>query len=133
LPWLYPNRCLVYNKRQKANICSVVAMERSILLVDMNAFYASVHQAVDPGLKGKPVIVGGDPAKRHGIVLAASYEAKALGIKTGMAVRDARALCPQGIFVTPRQHLYIQFSTDVFCGTSAPWSNRSRSTKLFLT
>ena len=59
----------------------------SILLVDMNSFYASVHQALDPSLRGRPVVVCGDPQKRHGIVLAASYEAKKHGIKTAMPNR----------------------------------------------
>lgn len=88
-------------------------MRCPILLADMNAFYASVHQAMDQGLRGKPVIVGGDPAKRHGIVLAASYEAKAFGVKTGMAVWEARDLCPQGIFIKPRHSHYVNFSARI--------------------
>lgn len=88
-------------------------MRCPILLADMNAFFASVHQAMDPGLRGKPVIVGGDPAKRHGIVLAASYEAKACGVKTGMAVWEARNLCPEGIFLKPRHGRYINFSARI--------------------
>ena len=54
-------------------------MNRAILLADMNSFFASVHQALDPELQGKPVIVAGDPEKRHGIVLTASFEAKKKG------------------------------------------------------
>ncbi|MHB1127000.1 MAG: DNA polymerase IV [Bacillota bacterium] len=84
--------------------------KRTILLVDMNSFFASVHQAVDPRLRGKPVIVCGDPAIRHGIVLTASYPAKAFGIRTGMAVGEARAYCPQGIFIKPDYDLYMDFS-----------------------
>jgi len=84
-----------------------------ILLADMNAFYASVHQAMDPELRGKPVIVGGDPAKRHGIVLAASYEAKARGVKTGIGVWDARDLCPDAIFLKPRPASYVNFSARI--------------------
>lgn len=53
-----------------------IKMNRAILLADMNSFFASVHQALDPELQGKPVIVAGDPEKRHGIVLTASFEAK---------------------------------------------------------
>jgi DNA polymerase-4 len=79
----------------------------------MNAFFASVHQALDPTLKGKPVIVGGDQAKRHGVVLAASYEAKASGVKTGMTVHEARVLCPDGIFLRPQYNLYVHFSTRI--------------------
>jgi len=85
-------------------------MSRAILLADMNAFFASVHQALDPALRGKPVVIGGDPAKRHGIVLTSSYEAKAKGIKTGMTVYEAQRLCPEGIFLQPQHHLYIHFS-----------------------
>lgn len=88
-------------------------MRCPILLADMNSFYASVHQAMDPLLRGKPVIVGGDPAKRHGIVLAASYEAKACGVKTGMAVWEARDLCPKGIFLKPRHSHYVNFSARI--------------------
>ncbi|MGB9802532.1 MAG: DNA polymerase IV, partial [Desulfofundulus sp.] len=84
-----------------------------VLLADMNSFFASVHQALDPALRDKPVIVGGDPAKRHGVVLAASYEAKARGVKTGITVYEARKLCPEGIFLKPQYHLYVQFSTHI--------------------
>ena len=88
-------------------------MQRAILLADMNAFFASVHQALDPALKGKPVIVGGDPEKRHGIVLTASYEAKAKGVKTGMTVFEAAGLCPEAVFLKPQHHLYVHFSTRI--------------------
>lgn len=88
-------------------------MERTIMLADMNSFFASVHQALDPALKNRPVIVGGSPEKRHGVVLAASYEAKARGVKTGMAVWEARQACPDGVFILPRHHLYVHFSTRI--------------------
>ncbi|MCL6612029.1 MAG: DNA polymerase IV [Peptococcaceae bacterium] len=88
-------------------------MERTILLADMNSFFASVHQALDPALRNRPVIVGGSQEKRHGIVLAASYEAKAMGVKTGMTVLEARRACPDGIFVLPRHHLYVHFSARI--------------------
>lgn len=88
-------------------------MERSILLADMNSFFASVHQAIEPELRGRPVIVGGDPEKRHGIVLAASYEAKRFGVKTGQGIWEARRLCPRGIFVKPRYDLYVSFSSRI--------------------
>jgi DNA polymerase IV len=65
----------------------------SILHADLDAFYASVEQLLDPSLRGKPIAVGG------GVVLAASYEAKALGVRGGMPGRQARGLCPQLIFV----------------------------------
>lgn len=87
---------------------------RTILLCDMNSFFASVHQAMDPSLRGKPVIVGGDPAKRTGIVIAASIEAKKqFGIKTGMFISEARTLCPEGFFTQPNHKNYTAFSARI--------------------
>jgi len=88
-------------------------VRRTILLVDINAFYASVHQALDPSLRGRPVIVGGDPEKRRGIVLAASYEAKAYGVKTGMTVREAARLCPAAVMIRPAHSYYLEFSARI--------------------
>lgn len=88
-------------------------MERNILLADMNSFFASVHQAIDPTIRELPVIVAGDPAKRHGIVLAASYQAKGKGVKTGMPVWQAKLACPEGIFLKPEYRLYVEFSTRI--------------------
>lgn len=88
-------------------------MRRSIILADMNSFFASCHQAVHPELKGREVIVAGDPARRTGIVLAASYPAKARGIKTGMALWEAKRLCPEGYFFRPDYPLYVDFSTRI--------------------
>jgi len=68
-------------------------MEATILHADLDAFYASVEQLLDPSLRGRPVAVGG------GVVLAASYEAKAFGVRGGMPGRAARELCPELIFV----------------------------------
>lgn len=83
---------------------------RSILHVDMNCFYASVEMAENPRLRGKPVIVGGDEASRHGIVLTASYPAKRRGVKTAMTLNEARRVCPEAIIVPPQYGLYIAYS-----------------------
>jgi DNA polymerase IV len=82
--------------------------EAGILHADLDAFYASVEQRDDPGLRGRPVIVGG------GVVLAASYEAKAYGVRTAMGGAQARRLCPQAIVVPPRMSAYSQASEAVF-------------------
>ena len=83
---------------------------RTILHVDANCFYASVELLHHPELRGKPVVVGGDPEARHGIVLTASYEAKRAGVKTGMALWQAKNVCPDVIFLPPRMDLYLRFS-----------------------
>src|SRR6476660_9577734 len=79
-----------------------------ILHADLDAFYASVEQRDDPRLRGRPVIVGG------GVVLAASYEAKAFGIRTAMGGVAARRLCPDAIVVPPRMAAYSEASKAVF-------------------
>ncbi|MCV7107438.1 DNA polymerase IV [Mycolicibacterium chitae] len=80
----------------------------TILHADLDSFYASVEQRDDPALRGRPVIVGG------GVVLAASYEAKAYGVRTAMGGRQARQLCPRAIVVPPRMSAYSQASAAVF-------------------
>jgi len=85
-----------------------VPEEPTILHADLDAFYASVEQRDDPSLRGRPVIVGG------GVVLAASYEAKACGVRTAMGGRQARALCPRAVIVPPRFSAYTEASKDVF-------------------
>jgi DNA polymerase-4 len=82
--------------------------EATILHADADAFYASVEQRDDPGLRGRPVIVGG------GVVLAASYEAQAFGVRTAMGGRTARRVCPQAIVVTPRMSAYSEASKALF-------------------
>lgn len=85
-------------------------MERVILHSDMNNCYASIELLYRPELRGKPVAVGGDPEARHGIVLAKDQIAKKAGIKTGMALWQARQVCPDIVFVPPRMDLYLKFS-----------------------
>ena len=82
--------------------------EATILHADVDAFFASVEQRDDPRLRGRPVIVGA------GVVLAASYEAKARGVRTAMSGRQARRLCPQAIVVTPRMSAYTEASRAMF-------------------
>jgi DNA polymerase-4 len=82
--------------------------EATILHADLDSFYASVEQRDDPALQGRPVIVGA------GVVLAASYEAKAYGVRTAMNGRQARQLCPQAIVVPPRMSAYSKASDAVF-------------------
>ncbi|MGN6127807.1 MAG: DNA polymerase IV [Humibacter sp.] len=82
--------------------------EATVLHADLDAFYASVEQRDAPRLRGRPVIVGG------GVVLAASYEAKARGVRTAMGGRQARDLCPDAIVVPPRMDAYSAASKDVF-------------------
>ncbi len=88
-------------------------MSKIIFLADMESFYASVEIARNPSLKGKPVAVCGDPEHRHGIVLAASKEAKVYGVRTGMPARECRNLCPGIIFIKPRMKAYIETSLKI--------------------
>src|ERR1700722_1310761 len=82
--------------------------EAAILHADLDAFFASVEQRDDPRLRGRPVIVGG------GVVLAASYEAKAFGIRTALGGGKARRLCPHAVVVPPRMSAYSDASKAVF-------------------
>lgn len=85
-------------------------MDRVILHSDMNSCYASIELLHHPELRGKPLAVGGDPEARHGIVLAKDQLAKKAGVKTGMALWQARQVCPNIIFVPPHMDLYLRFS-----------------------
>ena len=83
---------------------------RTILHSDMNNCYASIELLHHPELRGKPLAVGGDPEARHGIVLAKDQLAKKAGVQTGMALWQARQVCPDIVFVPPRMDLYLRFS-----------------------
>src|SRR6516164_2722216 len=85
-----------------------VPAEATILHADLDSFYASVEQRDNPRLRGRPVIVGA------GVVLAASYEAKARGIRTAMGGSAARRLCPEAVVVSPRMSAYSEASKAVF-------------------
>jgi DNA polymerase IV len=85
-----------------------VSQRATILHADLDAFYASVEQRDDPRLRGRPVIVGG------GVVLAASYEARARGVRSAMGGARARRLCPDALVVEPRWQAYVEASRAVF-------------------
>src|SRR3989441_5896586 len=85
-----------------------VEKEATILHADVDAFFAAVEQRDDPDLRGRPVIVGA------WVVLAASYEAKAHGVRTAMGVARARRLCPKAVVVEPRMSAYTEASRDVY-------------------
>ncbi|NIP49718.1 MAG: DNA polymerase IV, partial [Gammaproteobacteria bacterium] len=86
--------------------------QRKIIHVDMDAFYAAVEQRDNKDLRGKPVIVGGDPGSR-GVVATCSYEARAFGIHSAMSSAKAYRLCPQAIFVRPRFDAYREVSLQI--------------------
>ena len=84
----------------------------AILLVDLDAFFASVEQLDHPAWRGKPVIVGGD-ADAHGVVSTCSYEARAFGVRSAMASSLARALCPEAIWTHGHFHRYREVSAAI--------------------
>ena len=86
---------------------------KTIFHVDMDAFFVSVEELFDPGLKGKAVVVGGRPNER-GVVSAASYEARKFGVHSAMPLRTAYKLCPQAIFVDGHPERYREYSGKVF-------------------
>ena len=118
-------------------------MERVILHVDLNCFYASVAVREDPSLRGKPVAVVGEAEQRHGVVLAKTYEAKAYGVKTGQAIWQALQLCPELALCSvdfPKyrqvsrqiQQLYYEYTDQVEpFGTDECWLDVTSSAGLF--
>lgn len=85
---------------------------RKIIHIDMDAFYASIEQRDNPQLKGKPVIVGGNP-ERRGVVATCSYEARRYGIHSAMPAKTALKRCPHAIFITPRFDVYRAVSAQI--------------------
>jgi DNA polymerase-4 len=91
-----------------------MASAKIIFHIDMNSFYASVEIANHPELNGKPLAIAGKTEERHGIIVTSSYEARKLGIRTTMTVREARMLCPDLIVRHPDFPLYRQTSEQLF-------------------
>jgi DNA polymerase IV len=91
-------------------------LERHILHVDMDAFFAAIEQREHPQYKGKPLIVGADPkqGKGRGVVSTCSYEARVFGVHSAMPISQAYKLCPHGIYVPPNGRLYSQVSDEIF-------------------
>src|SRR5258708_21244762 len=87
-------------------------LARRILHVDMDGFYASVEQRDDPALRGRPVAVGG-PAESRGVVAAASYEARAFGVRSAIPMARALRLCPDLVIVRPDFSRYLAVSHQV--------------------
>jgi DNA polymerase-4 len=87
--------------------------QRKIIHIDMDAFYASVEQRDNPDYRGKPLVVGGLPQGRGGVVAAASYEARKFGIRSAMPSKRALELCPDVLFVRPRFPAYKEVSGQI--------------------
>ncbi|MBR2377348.1 MAG: DNA polymerase IV [Clostridia bacterium] len=116
---------------------------RVILHVDLNNFYASVEMKLDPSLKGKFVGVCGSIENRHGIILAKSENAKKMGVKTGMVIKDALKLCPELVLVEAKHDKYISYSNlvrDIYrkytdkiepFGIDECWLDVTNSVKMF--
>src|SRR6185312_8679285 len=90
-----------------------VQNHRKIIHIDMDAFYASVEQRDFPEYRGKPLIVGGMPQGRGGVVATASYEARKFGIRSAMPSKTAQRLCPEAIFIYPRFDAYKAVSNHI--------------------
>ncbi len=91
---------------------SPILSHRKIIHIDMDAFYASVEQRDFPELRGKPLVVGGDPSGR-GVVAAASYEIRKFGVRSAMSCYEARKRCPDAVFVRPRFEVYRAVSAEI--------------------
>jgi DNA polymerase-4 len=90
-----------------------IQIRRKIIHIDMDAFYASVEQRDYPEYRNKPLVVGGLPEGRGGVVATASYEARKFGIRSAMPSKQALQLCPHAIFVRPRFAAYKEVSQQI--------------------
>jgi DNA polymerase IV len=97
-------------------------VKKTIIHVDMDAYFASVEQAENPLLKGKPVIVCGNPKTRT-VVAACSYEAKGYGVKSGMGMAEALSLCPPATVVSARHTRYVEISEKIFTAVGSVTEN----------
>ncbi|MEO5996696.1 MAG: DNA polymerase IV [Chitinophagaceae bacterium] len=88
-------------------------IQRKIIHIDMDAFYASVEQRDNPDYRGKPIVVGGSPEGRSGVVATASYEARKFGIHSAMPSKKAAQLCPHVLFIRPRFDVYKEASKKI--------------------
>src|SRR5258708_36648703 len=86
---------------------------RKIIHIDMDAFYASIEQRDNPQYRGKPIVVGGSPDGRGGVVATASYEARKFGIRSAMSSKKALQLCAEVIFIRPRFDVYRRVSSEI--------------------
>ncbi len=95
---------------------SIKTARRSIIHLDMDAFYASVEQLDHPAFRGKPVVVGADPrgGRGRGVVAACSYEARPFGVRSAMPISQAYRLCPQAVYARPRMARYAEMSERIF-------------------
>jgi DNA polymerase-4 len=87
-------------------------MKKVFFHIDMDAFFSAIEQNANPGLKGKPVIVCGDPHRRS-VVATASYEARKYGLRSGMPIGEAKRLCPDGIYITGNPQKYVYTSVQI--------------------
>lgn len=90
--------------------CKISHMERVVLHSDINSYYVSIELLSRPELRGKPVAVAGSPEERHGIILASSQEAKRCGLRAGMAIWQAKQLCPELVTLPPHYDRYVEFA-----------------------
>lgn len=104
---------IMENSEKQSNLFELPPWQGdAILLVDLDAFFASVEQADHPGWRGKPVIVGGD-ANKHGVVATASYEARQFGVRSAMPASQAERLCPQAIWTHGHFDRYREVSNQI--------------------
>jgi DNA polymerase IV len=114
---MFPNNAVTFiGKKHPGNLSMENELNntiRKIIHIDMDAFYASVEQRDNPEYRGKPIVVGGSPEGRGGVVATASYEARKFGIRSAMPSKKALELCPDVIFVRPRFDTYKEASKKI--------------------